>query len=1080
MVLRESNSKWTKMGMSLFFAFFLFTGLVVSQSTISGTLTDGATGDALIGASVLVKGTTNGTITDIDGNYSIQASQDDVLVFSYVGYTDSEVTVGTDGIINLALSEGVLADEVVVTGYAIENKRQTTGAVSIVNAQELSAIPSGNVEQQLQGRVAGLTVITNGQPGTSSQVRVRGFGAFGGNEPLYVVDGVPVGSTDFLNPDDIATTTVLKDAASASIYGARAANGVVVYTTKQGDRKASKMKVTYNGMYGVTDPNVGGSPEMLNPQEMAEWTHIAYRNNAAANGTEVQYTHPQYGSNATPRIPDFLHANGANGVVGSVDMAAIQAAYEADPDNVFLIKPNLAGTNWYEAITRSAPLHRHSLGFSGGTESGRYYIGLGAQLQDGILLENSFKRFSFRANSEWDLTDFLTIGQNLQMTYRSVIGQQGGQGGIGIADDESEVLSAYRMPTIIPVFDEFGSYASTKAAGFNNPRNPVRRLVNNNGSNKGFSNTAFGNLYLQITPVDGLTIKSSFGGSIGSNYFTSYGFKYFGDSEPQASDSFNEGSGFNQQWVLTNTATYKQQIGAHGVTVLAGVEALNTGSGRGINGFGINPFSTDIDFINLNTVQSPQVNSFLYKGVNFYSQFGKADYNYNEKYYLTGVIRRDGSSRFGSESRFGVFPAVSAAWRVTSESFMDGLSFINDLKIRGGWGQMGNSNNVDPNNQYSLYASSNGGTLYPISGQSSGAETGFAQSRIGNPAAKWETSTTVNVGFDATLLNNKFDVIVDLWSKDTKDLLFGVPLPGVAGNGAAAPSVNVASMVNKGIDIELGYRNNINSDISYDITFVNSFLKNEITGLADGIEFFGGGSYRGVAPIRNAVGRGLSAFFGYEVEGYFSDAADVAGHATQDGAAVGRFKYADKNNDGAITPDDRDFIGSPIPDYTGGLTLNLGYKGFNIETYLYASIGNDIWNQQKWFTDFFGSFEGSAKGVNAKQSWTPELGDNALAPIWESASNLSTNSAANSWYVEDGSYLRLQRLGVSYDLAGETLDRIGIGTMTVGLAGNNLLTFTGYTGLDPAVGGGADTNFGIDVGNYPTTPSFVLNVAIGF
>jgi len=1063
---------------SFILAFALICIANITYTQVSGTIIDASTGDPLIGASVVVQGTTNGTITDIDGNYTLNANQGDVLLVSYVGFEDMLYTV--DGnLVNVSLSQGILVDEVVVTGYAIENKRQTTGAVSIVKASEISAIPSGNVEQQLQGRVAGLTVITNGQPGTTSQIRVRGFGAFGGNQPLYVVDGVPVESTDFLNPDDIETTTVLKDAASASIYGARAANGVIVYTTKQSSRKDTKMKVTYNGMYGITDPNVGSSPAMLNPQQMAEWTHVAYRNNAAANGTEVQYTHPQYGSNATPVIPDYLHANGANGVVGTIDQAAIQAAYDADPENVFLIRPNLEGTNWYDAITRSAPIHRHSLGFNGGTESGRYYIGLGAQLQDGILLENSFQRYSFRANSEWDLNDYISVGQNLQLTYRSVVGQQGGQGGIGVADDESEVLSAYRMPTIIPVFDEFGSYASTKASGFNNPRNPVRRLVNNNGSDQGFSNTGFGNFYLLIKPIEGLTLKSSFGGSVSNNYFTNYGFRYFGDSEPEASNSFQEGSGFNRQWVFTNTASYKTQIGVHGITLLGGMEALNTGAGRGMNGSGINPFSTDLDFINLNTIQSPQVNSFLYKGVNFYSLFGKADYNYNDKYYLTGVLRRDGSSRFGSESRFGVFPAVSAAWRVTSEPFMEDLNFIDDLKIRGGWGQMGNSNNVNPNNQYSLYASSNGSTLYPINGQASGADTGFSQSRIGNPAAKWETSTTLNLGFDATLLNNKLDVILDWWTKDTDDLLFNVPLPGVAGNGAAAPSVNVASMTNKGVDIQLIYKSTFTSDVRYEINLTSSFLKNEITSLAEGIDFFGGGGYRGINPIRNAVGHGLSAFYGYRVEGYFNSEAEVAS-ANQPGAGLGRFKYEDINNDGEITPEDRDFIGSPIPDYTGGLTLNLGYKGFNIETYFYASVGNDIWNQSKWFTDFFGSFEGSAKGIRALQSWTPELGDNALAPIWESASNLSTNSAENSWYVEDGSYLRLQRLGLSYDLGSDILNGIGVGSMSVGFSANNILTFTGYSGLDPGVGGGADTNFGIDVGNYPVTPSYVFNVSLGF
>ncbi|MFT7589909.1 MAG: TonB-linked SusC/RagA family outer membrane protein, partial [Limisphaerales bacterium] len=765
--------------------FMLITCIGYAQ--VSGIVLDGDNGDPLIGASIFVKGTTTGTITDLDGSYSIDASADDVLVFSFTGFTELEEAVGGRSTVDVSLQIGTYLDEIVVTGYAVETKRQTTGAVSTIKAKDLAAIPSGNIEQQLQGRVAGVTVLTNGQPGTTSQIRVRGFGAFGGNEPLYVVDGVPVGSTNFLNPDDIATTTVLKDAAAASIYGARAANGVVVYTTKQGSRKRQKMEVTYSGLIGTTDPNVGASPQMLNPQQMAEYTHIAYRNNAAANGTEVQYTHPQYGSGATPTIPDFLHANGANGVYGSVDMAAIQAAYDADPENTFLIRPNLEGTNWYDAITRSAPIHRHSLGFNGGTENGRYYIGLGAQLQDGILLENSFKRYSFRANSEWDLTKWLSVGQNLQFTYRSVKGQQGGQGGIGIADDESEVLSAYRMPTIIPVYDEFGSYASTKAAGFNNPRNPVRRLERNNGDDTGFNGNGFGNIYLSIQPIEGLTIKTSLGGQYDQYYFTNYNYRYLGDSETEASNSFSEGSGYVFQWVNTNTVSYKTTIADdHTITALAGIEALNTGAGRQLSGNGINPFSTDLDFQNLSSVQSPNVNSFLFNGVNFFSQFGKLDYNYQEKYYLTGVLRRDGASRFGENSRYGVFPAVSAAWRVTAESFMENVNIIDDLKVRGGWGEMGNSNNVNPNNQYSLFASNRGQSFYPIGGQNSGANEGFYQSRIGNPDAKWETSETLNIGFDVTMLNNRLELVLDWWKKDTRDLLYDIPLAGVTGNQASA------------------------------------------------------------------------------------------------------------------------------------------------------------------------------------------------------------------------------------------------------------------------------------------------------
>ena len=1047
------------------------------QSTITGTITDNS-GVPLPGANVVVKGTTTGAAADFDGNYSITANPGDVLVFTYTGYNTAERTVGGDSVINVSLEEGLALDEVIVTGYTTETKRETTAAVSIVKAEELAAVPSGNIEQQLQGRVAGVTVLTNGQPGTTSQIRVRGFGAFGGNEPLYIVDGVPVGNTEFLNPDDIETTTVLKDAAAASIYGARAANGVVVYTTKQGARD-KKTEITLNIVSGVTDPNSAGAPKNLNPQDMAEYTHIAYRNNAAATGTAVQYTHPQYGSNATPRFPDYLHADGQNGVFESdINLAQIRANYEADPENVFLIKPNLAGTNWYKALTRVAPLTRISLGINGGNERGRFSFGFGMQEQDGILLANEFQRYTARFNSEWDIAPWLAVGENFQVTYRSVIGGFGGDGGVSGADDESVILSAYRMPTVIPVFDEFGSYASTRAAGFNNPRNPVRVQQRNAAEDQGYSIGGFGNIYLLLKPVDGLVLRSSLGGSYGNSHFVNYGFRYLGDSEPEASNSFSEGSNYFYQWTFTNTATYEKLFGKHKVKLFGGMEALNTGAGRSISGNGINPFSTDLDFQNLSVVQSPNVNSFQFKGVNFYSLFGKVDYNWDEKYYLTGVLRRDGASRFGGNNRYGTFPAVSAAWRVIAEPFMQNQDIITDLKFRGGWGQMGNSNNVDPNNQFSLYASDRGNTFYPIDGQNSGANEGFAQSRIGNPDAKWETSTTINVGFDASFFNDKLEFILDWWQKDTEDLLYQVPLAGVTGNFASAPSVNVASMSNKGVDFQIVNRGNITEDLSYTLTLNNSFLSNEIVFLAEGIDFFSGNGYRGINPIRNAVGQPISSFFGYKVAGYFNTQAEVDSSPAQDGAGLGRFRYEDVNGDGVITPDDRTFLGSAVPDYTGGATLNVRYKNLEFETYWYASIGNEIFNQSKWFTDFFGTFEGSAKGQAAKKSWTPELGNNAAAPIWESASNISTSGAENSWYVENGSFLRLQRLAFVYSFDQNMIENWGLSKFKLGISANNVWTITDYSGLDPVVAG-PDTNFGIDVGNYPVTPSYVISLEVG-
>jgi TonB-linked SusC/RagA family outer membrane protein len=537
-----------------------FSSIAFAQTDVSGTIFD-TDGNPIPGATVIVDGTTQGTTTDFDGNYTISANSDQSLQFSSLGFASQVVRVGDQSTIDIVLQTSAEAlDEIVVTGYGTQTKRETTGAISTVKAEDLNIIPSGNIEQQFQGRIPGVTVISNGSPGSTSQIRVRGFGAFGGNEPLYVVDGVPTTNIDFLNPGDIESTTVLKDAAAASIYGARAANGVIVMTTKSGSR-TQEPNITLDYTLGLTDPNVGGSPEMLNPQQMAEWTHRAYENNAAANGTAVSYTHPQYGSNATPVLPDYLHANGANGIVGSVDLASIQAAYEASPETTFLIKSNKQGTNWYDAITSTAPLHRFSLGANGGNERGRYYIGMGSQFQDGILINNILRRHTLRTNSKYDITDFLSVGENIQATYRETK-TTGAGGSIESADDESEILAAYRMPTIIPIYDEFGSYASTKAAGFNNPRNPVRRLTENGKDDTSYSLSVFGNIYADLKLMDGLTIRSSLGGSVSNYYYQNYNYPYLGDSEPEASYTFSEGSGKNIGWVFTNTINYSGQFGA--------------------------------------------------------------------------------------------------------------------------------------------------------------------------------------------------------------------------------------------------------------------------------------------------------------------------------------------------------------------------------------------------------------------------------------------------------------------------------------------------------------------------------------
>ena len=1084
--------------------------LYAQSVRVSGTIIDD-TGQPVPGVSILEKGTANGTTSDAEGSYTINVSSaSSTLVVSFIGYKSQEIAVNNQSSINISMEPDVTAlEEVVITGYSVDKRRELTGAVSTVKAKDLTFAPTGNVEQMLQGRVPGVTVITNGQPGTNSQIRVRGFGSFGGNQPLYVVDGVPTDNVQFLNPDDIETTTVLKDAASASIYGARAASGVIVYTTKRG-KKGQKLNITYDNLIGFTSPGKG--QEMMKPQDFADWTWQAIRNTedanaAAANsgaGRPVDYAaalskfnHPQFGGGLSPVMPVYLKVGSQSGAaVGStpVDLAAERLKYNIDPRNgsiYTVIAANLDGTDWYDEITRNAPIFRQTLGFNGGGENNRFYIGLSTQDQQGILLNNNFKRYAFRANSEFDVLKNLRIGENLQFTYRSVLGQGGGGGGSGVAADENDILSAFRMPSIIPVHDVFGGYAGTTASGFNNPRNPVANREGQ-GNNKAFEAGAYGNLYVELDPIPGLTLRTSLGGAYRNSAGRSYTRWQYENSENNSAFGYNQFNGFSWNWVFTNTANFKKTFGNHSLDLLVGQEALNTGAGWNDNQSGLNPFSWDPNYINISNVTSVVANGSQFKGSNFSSLFGRVNYAFKEKYIISGIVRRDGSSRFGSENRYGVFPAVSAAWRVSSETFMQGVSFISDLKFRGGYGLMGNSNPVDQNNQFSLYGGSVGASSYDINGSNSSAITGFYRTRIGNTSTKWETSITSNIGIDGNLFDGKLDVIIDFWKKDTRDLLYSLPITATAGPNASVPSVNVAKMVNKGIDIFLGTKGNVTNDLTFELNVTGSFLKNEIVEIAKGQTYMTtvNPGFRGIQPIRNQLGYSISAFYGYQVDGLFRDAADVAGHAVQSGAAPGRFKYRDiagpkdaegnlTGPDGIIDANDRTYLGSPVPKFTGGVNVIFRMKGFDLEAYLYSSIGNKIFNVSKWFTDFYPSFQGASISERVKESWSPtNLG--AEIPVFESASNFSTNTQSNSFYVEDGSYLRLQNISLGYTLPGNLLDRVRMTRLRIFISTNNVFTISGYNGLDPAVGGAADTNFGIDVGNYPVTRSYTAGLNIGF
>ncbi len=1062
------------------------------DSRITGTIA-GSDGP-IPGANVLLKGTATGTSTDAAGKFALSVKgANPVLVISAIGFKSQEVQVGNRSTLNVRLEDDATAlNEVIVTGYTTDSRKDNTGAVSTVKSRDITVTPTGNVEQVFQGRVSGVTVISSGQPGTNSIVRIRGFGSFGNNQPLYVVDGVPVSDQfngiNFLSPDDIESTTVLKDAATASIYGARAAGGVIVITTKRGAKKAGKLTVTYDGLYGITTP--GHGQKMLNPQQQADWTWQSRRNDIYEAGGTIgndSFTGlggGQYGSGPTPVLPDYLNVGGTPGVVGTVDLTAAKALYNINPAagpiyQVVRANKTGDGTDWYGAITRNAPLLRNTLGISGGSDHSRFYVSFSAQNQSGVLRTNQFNRYTLRANSEFDLLKNLRLGENLQLTYRQQLGQVGNTNGQSTPQDENVILQAFQINPIIPIYDEFGGYAGTAAKGFNGSQNPVATL-DGTRNNKNFLASAFGNVYLEYDPIPGLTLRSSLGGQFGSSFANSYVRATYETAQNNSTFSYTENYGYNQNWTLTNTINYKRLFGLHNIDVLAGQEALNTGSGRNATGSGINPFSTDPNYVTLSSVSGTglKLASSNSLGVNFLSLFGRVQYTYNDKYTLTGVLRRDGSSRFGANSRYGFFPALSAGWTLSNEAFLKTIPLISYLRLHAGYGIMGNSNNVDPNNQYNLYTQSISRS-YDIGTTKSSVSPGFARSQIGNPDARWETAATSDVGLDASLLNGKLDVQVDVWRKDTRDLLFQVPLAGVVGNNANAPSVNIARMRNQGIDLQLTNRGNFTRDLRYEVILNGSFLSNVVQALAPGVANFQPTNLRNISPVQIQPGLPIASFYGYKVLGLFNSKEEVAAAPTQDGAGPGRFRYADVNGDGVIDAKDRTYLGSPVPKFTGGLTFIVRYKGFDVGAYLYTSLGSKIYNFSKWYIDFYPSFTGQAVSARVLDSWTPTH-TNTDQPIFENTSNFSTNTQSNSFYVENGSYLRMQNLTIGYTVPASLLNNSRLQRLRVFFQTTNLFTVTGYKGLDPGVGGTADTSFGIDIGNYPVTRGFNGGIGITF
>lgn len=1050
------------------------TNDILQTSEVRGKILD-ESGTGMPGVTVMVKGTSTGTATDVSGNYTINVpSGATTLVFSFIGYQTQEVDINNRSSINITMvPEAKELEEVVVTGYTSQAKRDIIGAVSVVDSEDLLATPAPNVAQQLQGRAPGVVTSGTGQPGAGAKVRVRGFGSFGANDPLYVVDGVPTFNVNEINPNDIESIQVLKDASAASIYGSRAANGVIIITTRQGKAGAPKLNVSSFG--GVQVAPKG--PDLLNTAQYGEYLWRSAAGAGQPMGTTAPdgsiYGHPQYGNGTQPVIPTYISPPGA--------MTADESAYNIDPANGpinQIVRANQEGTNWWNEVFRPARIQSHQIGVTGGSEFTKYAVSFNLFDQQGIASYTNYKRYSVRANTTSTIAKRLRIGENLQISYN--------HGNIGnTSGGESDIQQIYVAQPIVPVYDIRGNFAGSRGQGLGNSRNPVAELFRQR-NNVNTNMRLFGNVFGELDLFKGLTFRTSFGADYNTYYGRNFGFATYERSENISQNSYSERNDYNMNWVWTNTLVYKQRLAEiHDLTVLLGTEAVQN-SARGVGGRRVGYFLTDPDFRTLDNGSSGISNFSYGTERRLASEFARVDYGLKDKYLFNATIRRDGSSVFGANNKYGVFPAVGAAWRISGEEFMSNVTAISDLKLRAGWGKMGNQLPVHPANALSLYRTAVAGSNYDIGGTSTSTRQGFDSQRIGNPNTKWEASTTTNVGLDVSLWNNKVGLTIDAYDRRSNDLLVPGQYPATTG-AAELPFINLGDIRNTGLDLALNTSGNITSDLRFDVVLTFSTYRNRVLRVGDNEnEFFESYFSRwGQNISRTKAGHPLGSFYGYKIAGFFDDEAEMD-EVVQQGERVGGWRFEDLNGDGVINGEDRTFIGSPHPDFTSGLNFTLSYKGFDLNTFWYASVGNQLFNYNKYFTDF-NTFQGNRSTRVLTDSWTPE-NRNASLPALNIQDNFS-NSVTHDYYVEDGSFLRLRTLQLGYTLPNNLASRVGLGNTRIYLQAQNLLTFTRYQGIDPDLsfinqGGNAataDLNIGIDPGGYiPNPKQFIIGINFGF
>jgi len=1070
----------------LLLSLFLCSFLSFAQKTVTGKITDGETGTGLPGATILIKGSTKGTSANADGNYSIDVPAGATLVFSSIGYVSVEEAVANKTVINITLTPDSKAlSEVVVTGYGTQRKKDITGAVTVVSPKELTATPAASVTQMLQGRASGVVVGNDNSPGGGTMVRIRGFGSINNNSPLYVIDGVPTqGTLNQLNPNDIESMQVLKDASAASIYGARAANGVVIITTKKG--KAGEPNISFDFYTGTQTP--GKMLDLLNTKELGQYLYeadLGAGKNPSVTSPSVQY---KFGANGEQTIADYIYPN----VYGTLPTNYTYTNDIADPKlgtTAFNItKANKEGTDWQDAIFDPAPISNYQIGATGGTNSGKYAISANYFKQDGILKYTKYNRYSLRAN-----TDFkkgrLTIGENFTFAYDE-------RQGITNNDESNPIMFAIRVHPIIPVFDitggpvalggtntsPYNGFAGSKGVNLGNAPNPLARLYREKDNiTKGTH--AFGNAFAEIDIIKGLKARTSFGLEYNQYNRSEYFHRDIEAAEARNANSLNVINNFDKSITWFNTLNYDKTIGDHAFNILVGTEAVSTYSvafQASRSGFAFD----DLDYRYLDAGSASGLSNAGGGATlsRLFSQFGKINYGYKDLLLADFTLRRDGSSRFSEANRYGVFPAFSVGLRMTELSFMKEVKFVDDLKVRVGWGKTGNQLIPNVYNSYTLYAPDPSNNAYDIGGTGSSITGGFDLVQFGNNNGKWETNTSTNIGFDAVMFKSRLEFVFDWYNRVTSDMLTQIAIPRTAGTGTI-PYTNIGEVQNKGFDIGLNYRDKI-SDFRYTVGVSFGHYKNEVLKLNnDPNATIFGFATRLPAISATKAGLPIASFYGYFVDGVIKDQAE-ADAAPKFGTYTreGTFKFRDINGDGIITAADRTIIGNPHPDFTYGINLNFGYKNWDLTMFAQGSQGNEIFNYVRYWTDF-NTFQGNRSKDMLYNSWK-KSGDVAKLPRLNSGD--ATSQQISSYFIEDGSYMRIKNIQLTYTVPNKWVSKIGLSSSQIYVQGQNLFTFTKYTGLDPDINlrrsgnDNQDIHMGIDEGAYPVAKSYLVGVRLGF